>query len=173
MSKFIKTLIIIFLITFLGSNHVEAASTILINDLIENENELDGQVVTIQGEVIGEKMNRGDYSWININDGSNVIGLWLSNSETDKIHYYGDYKNSGDVIEVTGIFYKACKEHGGEPDLHVTGIHIVKDGYKVIEQLSGNKIISSIVLSIITMVIAFVFFKVKKRINMISNNGEN
>jgi len=146
MHKYIKALIIMLLLTSPLSVTVKAESAIDINELIENAKELDGQEVEIQGEVIGESMNRGDYSWININDGTNAIGIWLKKSDADKVVHYGKYENIGDKVKITGTFYRACKEHGGESDVHSSSLKIAEDGYQVKEQIPVTKIVGSVIL---------------------------
>ncbi len=163
MRKLLKTLIIMFvLLAFPLTLNAYAEDVTVINDLIENAKKLNGQEVTVQGEAIGEVMNRGDYSWVNINDGTNAIGIWLSKSDAEKIKYYGNYKNKGDTVNITGIFNRACKEHGGEADVHSNSIEIVENGHNVKEQLSSQKIITAIVLTLITLLSLLFLLKVIK-----------
>ncbi|MDF2944281.1 MAG: hypothetical protein K0S01_3139 [Herbinix sp.] len=162
MRKYIKALIIVLLISAPLSVSVKAESLIDINELIENAKELDGQEVTIQGEAIGESMNRGDYSWININDGTNAIGIWLKKSDADKVLRYGNYKYIGDIVKITGVFHRACVEHGGEADLHSNSLEIVKNGYQVKETIASEKVISAIVLIPCALFMLILFFKRKK-----------
>lgn len=159
MYKYIKTLIVSLLILSSFTIKVEAAEITDINDLIENAKELDGQEVTVQGEAIGESMNRGDYSWININDGTNAIGIWLLKEEAEKLSYFGNYKYRGDAVKITGIFHRACKEHGGEADLHYSSIEILKDGYLVTEPISSTKLIVTIILTTSSLIYVFFFIK--------------
>lgn len=154
MCKYIQALILVFALIVSLSINVKAEENTEITDintLIENAKELDGQEVTVQGEAIGERMDRGDYSWVNINDGTNAIGIWLIKSDADKILNYGNYKYKGDTVKITGIFNRACTEHGGEADLHNDSIEIVKQGYQVTEQISSVKIITAIVLVLIAL----------------------
>jgi hypothetical protein len=162
MRKYIKALIIVLLLTAPLSVNVEAESLIDINELIENAKELDGHEITVQGEAIGESMDRGNYSWININDGTNAIGIWLSKSDADKVLNFGNYKNIGDTVKITGIFYRACKEHGGEADLHSNSLEIVEEGYKVKEHITSVKIISAVILIPLVLLILLLFLKTMK-----------
>lgn len=163
MRKIIKALIVILFLTSPFSIKVKAESSLTdINDLIENAKELDGQEVTVQGEAIGERMDRGNYSWININDGTNAIGIWLDGSEADKVSNYGNYKFIGDTVKITGVFHRACKEHGGEADLHSISLEIVKDGYQVKEQISQVKILSAIILTPLALLILVLFIRLIK-----------
>lgn len=158
MHKLFKSLIIILLLTFPLSLNVKAENVIGINDLIEQAKVLDGQEVTVQGEAIGERMDRGNYSWVNINDGSNAIGIWLNKSEAVKISHYGNYKHKGDTVKITGTFNRACKEHGGEADLHTTSIEIVERGYLVKEQIYSAKIITAVILTSFSLLFLIYFF---------------
>jgi hypothetical protein len=162
MRKYIKALIIVLLLTAPLSVNVKAESFIDINELIENAKELDGQEVTVQGEAIGESMDRGNYSWININDGTNAIGIWLSKSDAEKVLNFGNYKNIGDTVKITGIFYRACKEHGGEADLHSNSLEIVEKGYRVKEHITSVKIISVAILIPIALFMLTLYMKLQK-----------
>ncbi|MGB7604815.1 MAG: hypothetical protein WBL93_04995 [Lutisporaceae bacterium] len=160
MYKLLKALIIILLLTFPLSLNVKAEDVMNINDLIEKAKELDRQEVTIQGEVIGERMDRVDFSWININDGTNAIGIWINKSEAVKISHYGNYKYKGDIVKITGTFHRACAEHGGEADLHNKSITIVEDGHPVKEQISSAKIICAAVFTSLALLMYVIFIKV-------------
>lgn len=165
MRKCMETLMIACIIVFSLSLNVKAEDITELNTLIENAKEMDGQEVTVQGEVIGECMDRGDYSWININDGTNAMGVWLSKSEAEKVLNYGNYKYKGDTVKITGVFNRACAEHGGESDLHSNSIEIVEQGHRVNEQLSSVKIVTAIVLAgfaTLMLLGSLKFIKVKK-----------
>lgn len=159
MRKLFKTLIIIFILSFPLTFRVNAESVTSINDLVEKAKALDGQKVTVQGEAVGEPMNRGDYSWVNINDGTNAIGVWLSKSEAAKIKHYGNYKNKGDVVKITGIFNRACKEHGGEADLHADSIELTAEGQHIKEQITSGKLIATGILTSGALLFLVYFFK--------------
>ncbi|HYG56564.1 MAG TPA: hypothetical protein VD902_00650, partial [Symbiobacteriaceae bacterium] len=42
------------------------AAGVTVSDLVEQAKAYDGKQVTLQGEVIGDVMRRGEYGWINI-----------------------------------------------------------------------------------------------------------
>jgi aspartyl-tRNA synthetase len=143
MQKFIKTAFLMVFILLLFSTKVSAKTETGINDLIENAKRVDGKEVVVCGEVIGERMDRGENAWINLSDKTNAIGIWLNNRDADKILNYGNYKKQGDIVSVKGVFHNACKEHGGEADLHCISIEIMKEGKTVNRQLSAAKIIGA------------------------------
>lgn len=153
MYKFLTTLITIVILIFLPTLSVRAEEIVDINNLVEEAKELDGQMVTIQGEAIGEPMIRGNNAWVNINDGTNAVGVWLSRDDAYKIMNYGNYKTKGDMVKITGIFYRDCREHGGEPDLHGMQVQIVTTGYAVQENVSTGKVISATLLSVVSLIL--------------------
>lgn len=163
MLKNTKILILIFLISISFTVTCVASDNITkINDLIEKSASLNNTEITVQGEVIGEALERGEYAWININDTTNAIGVWVKQSDADRIKFYGDYKHKGDIIKVTGVFYKSCPEHGGDVDIHSTDIEIVETGNEVTEEISHTKVLVTAVL-FITMLIIFRLFRHKNK----------
>jgi hypothetical protein len=134
-----------------------AADVIPINDLVEKSLQYDGQEVTVEGEAIGEVLERGDGAWININDGGNAIGIWMSLEDAESIGYFGDYKSIGDTIRVTGIFFRNCTAHGGDVDIHCEKLAIAAPGHPVKETISPAKAIVSGLL-VIFAISALIFF---------------
>lgn len=108
-------------------------------ELIDNAKQFDGKTVVYGGEVIGDIMIRGDYAWININDGDNAIGIWINTTLIKDIVYTGSYKSAGDAIEITGIFHRACPEHGGDLDIHAQGLRKISPGKIFQEKLNLGK----------------------------------
>lgn len=159
MYKIIKTLAIILPIFLMSPVKAEAAVITPINDLVENAKALDGQEITIQGEPIGEEMERGNYSWINVNDGTNAIGIWLDSKTAGLIKSYGDYKHIGDTLQITGVFHRACTQHGGEADIHMNLLTIEKTGYLVKEQVPLTKLIITLILMGVGLSFSLVYFR--------------
>ncbi|MCK9594126.1 MAG: DNA-binding protein [Candidatus Omnitrophica bacterium] len=108
-------------------------------DLIRRAKEYDGKSVVYQGEVIGDKMSRGKFVWINVHDGDNALGVWASEELAGNIRVTGAYKHRGDIIRVSGIFNRSCQKHGGDLDIHAQAIDKVSDGIKVKEKISVVK----------------------------------
>lgn len=157
--KSIILLSIFFLFLVMTSSRGYAAETVTINQLIENTAKYDNLVVTVEGEVIGEALERGDFAWINLNDTTNAIGIWLKLSDTKQLQYYGDYGHSGDIVKITGKFSRACSEHGGDFDIHCSRIEVVEKGWIVSEIVSSNKIMTTVVLSIIASILLAGYIK--------------
>jgi len=98
------------------------AQSISSAELIDNAKQFDGKTVVYIGEVIGDIMIRGEYAWVNVNDGKNAIGVWINKDLIKDIHYMGSYKFKGDVVEVSGTFNRACLQHGGDLDIHAQSL---------------------------------------------------
>ena len=115
------------------------AQSVSSNELINNAKQYDGKIVTYEGEAIGDIMNRANFAWVNINDGNNAIGIWISGPLAKSINYTGSYKSKGDRIEITGVFHRACPEHGGDLDIHAQAIRKTGTGRIIPEELNIGK----------------------------------
>jgi hypothetical protein len=84
-------------------------------------------------------MRRGESAWVNISDGNNALGVWMSAKEAKEIEFAGNYKNQGDNLEVTGVFHRACLEHGGDMDIHVKKLRKLAAGREIKRSLHADK----------------------------------
>lgn len=166
MCKIFKACFLILLLILPITVHAHAAEQTEINQLIEQATGLDGKGVTVQGEAIGEVLKRGDYSWVNINDGTNAIGVWMITADAQKISSFGNYKNKGDTVRIDGIFHRACAEHGGEADIHSNTMTIVEKGYPTVAQIPFDKIIAAILLGFAAMVLVLFLHKKLKYVSV-------
>jgi len=123
------------------------AQPISSSDLINNAKQYDGKTVVYAGEVIGDIMPRGEFAWVNVNDNENAIGIWIDADLTKDLLYTGSYKSKGDWIEVTGVFHRACLEHGGDLDIHAQKLTKISQGRFISEEVPINKKKLSIYLS--------------------------
>ncbi|MDD2690051.1 MAG: DNA-binding protein [Candidatus Omnitrophica bacterium] len=108
-------------------------------ELINNAKQLDGRTVVYEGEVIGDIMVRGNYAWLNVNDADNAIGIWMNAALIKDIVYSGSYKSAGDIVEIVGVFHRACPEHGGDLDIHAQGLRKISSGKLFKEKLNLGK----------------------------------
>ena len=115
-------------------------------ELINNAKQYDGKTVTYSGEVIGDVMLRGNFAWININDGDNALGIWINAGLTKEINFTGTYKSQGDVLEIIGVFHRSCLEHGGDLDIHAQSLRKLAGGRMVNQRLNLDKRNLSLVL---------------------------
>lgn len=116
------------------------AQVISSKELIENAKYYDGKEITFEGEVIGDIMERGDFCWINLNDGKSAIGVWLKKDMAKEIEYKGSYRFKGDWVRIRGIFNRNCFQHGGNLDIHAISLERIKKGHPVQEKLDSSKL---------------------------------
>lgn len=124
--------------------------------LVENADAWNGRVVSFTGEAIGERMVRGAWAWIHLNDdaymwrsieeGANFGGynsghsVWLAAGLARTVGTFGDYKHAGDVVRVVGEFHAACPEHGGDMDIHATRLEVVRSGRPVTHVVDRSRV---------------------------------
>ena len=106
------------------------AEPILSSELIENPQKYNGKEVVYEGEVIGQIMRRKLGAWVNINDGQNSLGIWAPLDAVEGIEYQGGYGVKGDIVQVKGIFYNACSDHGGDLDIHAISLRKIRSGWQ-------------------------------------------
>jgi hypothetical protein len=132
--------------------------------LVENANLWNGRMVTFKGEAIGERMVREKMAWVHLNDdaymeknieeGASLGGynsghaIWLSAELARKIRILGDFKHEGDIVKVAGIFNAACREHGGDMDIHASSMEILRVGHPVHHVVNTDRIMVAAVLFI-------------------------
>ena len=140
--------------------------------LVENAKFWDGRSLEFMGEAIGEAFCRGSMAWIHVNDDAYmwenieegaVLGgfnsgqaVWLSAELAAKIRFFGDYKHEGDVISVKGVFNAACREHGGDMDIHASELTVVKAGHPVAHVVKTGRLLSGVILvALAALVVVF------------------
>jgi len=163
MRKILQTLILCVVLVIPFSLNARAADTVSINSLIENAKAMDGKEISVQGEAIGEMLERGDYCWVNINDGTNAIGIWMKTTDARSITRYGDYKNQGDTVRITGTFRRACAEHGGEADIHSASFQIVRRGYPVVRPVFTGKVTAALLLVALAGCLTVFYLKISRK----------
>ena len=133
------------------------AQPISSTELINKAREYDGKRVVYEGEVVGDVMARGDFVWANVNDGENAIGIWLSKELAGEIRFAGSYHATGDRLEITGVFHRACIQHGGDVDIHAQNIRKISPGRSVGEELNtGKRNLTFVLLGVLALVLIFV-----------------
>jgi hypothetical protein len=132
------------------------------SELINNAKDYDGKLITYSGEAIGNIMVRGNFAWVNLNDGQNALGVWMSAALAKEINFVGAYKSRGDNLEIVGVFHRACLEHGGDLDIHANSLRKVSSGRIVKDKLNSDKVnLSLILLGVIFFVWILTLFKHK------------
>ena len=117
------------------------------SQLIDQAGEYDGQKLVYSGEVIGDILHTGDHVWLNVSDGSNALGVWVLNDLANVAEVPGRYKQRGDIIRVSGTFYRACPEHGGDMDLHADTVTLIERGYPISHAVPAWKVWLAVLLT--------------------------
>jgi hypothetical protein len=148
-SLLIAAVVLIFCCALGGAFAQSFSST----DLIQRAKELDGQTVAYSGEVIGDVMCRGTHCWVNVNDGSNAIGIWAEEAPARAIAFTGSYSARGDTVAAIGMLHRSCAEHGGDLDIHAVSLEVFKPGHQVSEKISMAKVRFVLILAAITLLL--------------------
>ncbi|MFA5223942.1 MAG: DNA-binding protein [Candidatus Omnitrophota bacterium] len=158
--KICPVILFLILIGYLGSPVFSQG--ISSSELIKGAKEYDTKTVTFTGEAIGDVMIRGEFAWVNINDGENSLGVWMSASLAREIKFTGSYETQGDRLEVTGRFNRACLEHGGDLDIHVQKLRKISPGMRINRILHpGKKNLSLILFGALFLIWILTLFRHK------------
>jgi hypothetical protein len=139
-----------------ASGRAGQLETLRSRELIENSAAWDGREVTFSGEVIGEAMPRSGGAWLHLNDDAyqwrNIeegeplggynsgLAVWVPKASLRPLRFFGDYRHTGDVVLVRGTFHAACREHGGDLDIHATSLEMVREGHPVAHRLNLGRL---------------------------------
>ena len=124
-----------------GIAPVQASGSLLMNNSLD----YDGREVVYFGEVVGV-MKRGPSAWVNVHDGIYGIGVYAPVELVNDTLMAGSYDAKGTMVEVTGVFNRACPEHGGDADIHAVKIRIVARGYPLEHPVSSTEILLTLSL---------------------------
>jgi len=149
------------------------AETVRIQDgavLIEQGKVLDGKDVVFDGEVIGDIMRRGDHAWINVLSNGTAIGVWITEQQRALINLTGHFDVIGDRVQITGVFHRACVEHGGDLDIHADSLQVIQDGIHTHTPLDIRRLLVAAVLLLLACIsLAWLFWprsnRGRRRIN--------
>jgi len=122
---------------------------IKINDLIEHSHEFDGRQVTITGEAIGDLMDRGKISWLNISDPGNAIGVYGPPEMFAEIKHLGRYRHRGDSVRITGIFHRSDPEQGGDLVIAASQLEVIRVGAYLADPVGTPRIIAAIFAALV------------------------
>lgn len=158
--KIAASLTIIMVIVFSPLFSQSEDQTISSSTLVEKANSWDGRTVSFMGEAIGEAMRRGAMCWVHLNDdaymwknieeGTKLGGynsgqaIWVPADLASKISFFGDYLYDGDVVKVSGVFHAACREHGGDMDIHAEVLEIVRVGYPIAHRINRRRLMQGV-----------------------------
>ena len=133
-------------------------------ELVDNAEDFDKKNVTYTGEVIGDIMRRGDYAWLNVQDKFGTISVWAPGEMAALIFHQGSYAYTGDAIEVTGKFFRADPNLGGELYIRADGLRIVARGHKNRYFLNPLKVKTSLMFLSLAVLLLTIQSIIRKRV---------
>lgn len=127
-------------------------------ELINNALKLDKQEIELQGEAVGEVIERDNGKcWINIFDGSNAIGVYIDIEEAKKIGIFGTHKFKGDIVAIKGKLFANDESTGGELDVQGKSLKVMTPGHPILHPVPLWKIIFA-VAGVISTALAYIFW---------------
>jgi hypothetical protein len=151
--------VVLILVSFYNS--AASAELISLEEIAANPEKFDSQIITVKGEVIGKfiKGNNADTGWINIISDKRNLGVYAPTHKINDIIYFGSYKERGDIVAATGVFYLNCPQHQ-ERGLHLLDLKIVSRGGPTPDLVGGTKKNLVLVLAAVFLLIIILgFFK--------------
>ncbi len=161
MQKILLILIVVWTVALVIPCSAENIGSRTAAELIENGKLLDGSEVSMTVEMIGDVMSRGEFAWVNGLDSTGAMGFWIPSDQASKVKVLGNGKFKGDTVRISGIFHRACQEHGGDMDIHVSYLAIIKPGYSFTRKIPDEKIRWSVLLTVTGLIIGGFYYKVR------------
>jgi hypothetical protein len=133
---------------------------VTLNQLVEESKTFDGKTVIVTGEALTEAMERGEYAWVNINDGTNAMGVFMPIESVKAIKSYGNYHRYGDQIEIEAVFNRSCVQHGGDMELHLVKYLSVVPGHDREMPVKTLNLLIAVILTIMTGALVVYYLKI-------------
>ncbi len=124
-----------------------SAQIVTCQQLINEAAVWDGKTVSIAGEVVGDILRAGKFEWLNVNDGTNALGVWTDTLDVEGMEIVpGNYSITGTSLEVEGIFNRTCSLHSGETDIHLVNVKVVGEHNEVTHPVDGDRLLYAAIL---------------------------
>lgn len=116
----------------LGQRPPAAASVLAPAEAVARARELDGSVVQVRGEAIGEALRAdAEHCWVNVLGDGRAIGVWVPNKLAERLGAFGEWASRGDIVVVAGVIHAGCDQHGGDLDIHAGKLSVEQAGEAV------------------------------------------
>ncbi len=136
-----------------------------IRDLINVDENMDGKMVIVTGEVVGEAIVAdSEHRWISISQDGSAIGIYMSVAEADNIQHYGRYGEIGDIITVSGTFHVDCPEHDGDIDVHAASVEMTTDGSAAVHEIDTFKFFVAIAILVLGLSLGVLYWRLTERL---------
>jgi hypothetical protein len=149
--------LVLFILSAASAAASQETGPVPVSQLVSRAKDFDARNIVVQGEVLGDLMQRGEYVWLNLMDDGTAIGVWARAKDLPEIGYLGGYWAKGDILRVEGIFHRACPDHGGDLDLHAVSITTVQKGSPAIVETRKGRVAMAIGFCLTGAVLAFLW----------------
>lgn len=131
---------------------------------IEFTDEEDGAEVTVQGEAIGEALVAPDGNrWVNLLGDGTALGVVMRARDADTIPTFGEYRQQGATVRVTGTLQRGCDEHGGDLDLHATSVVVLDGGEEIPRAVHPAKLWLALAALVGAFLLWFRYLQLRRR----------
>ena len=135
-----------------------AVTSTTIEELASRGKDFHGQLISFQGEAIGDLINSSDGRiWLTLRDQRAAIGVIIDVQMAAQISNLGRYQVEGTTVEITGVFHLACDEHDGPTDVHATSLTVVSPGGVVPQTFNFNLLLFGLVLALAGGILTIVY----------------
>jgi hypothetical protein len=129
-----------------------------VKSLIEQGVSYDGKTVSITGEVIGDILYRKDCVWINVlSPEGTAIGIKTTLNAIQKIQLTGNYRQRGDTVSVSGVFYRFNRAELGETMILAKDINVLAPGQKTSVPVTIQKAGTALLLLLISLGLSLLY----------------
>ncbi|MDR0349926.1 MAG: hypothetical protein LBH64_00030 [Coriobacteriales bacterium] len=126
--------------------------------------QLEGQSVTFQGEVVGDILNAEEgYKWLMLQDGGASISVLVAEHEISKVTRLGRYGQIGTRLEVSGRFRTDCPDHDGLTDVHATKLVVIDEGSVSESRFVARELEVGALLIIVGLCLLVVHWRLRER----------
>jgi hypothetical protein len=157
-----RLLVLLALVLAIGAPAL--AGEVAVTDLLIDGGAFDGEVITVQGELVGDFQRRGEWTWVQVNDdpyaevpvpeggalagGNSGIAVRFPTVMFDGAGFEapGAYGVRGPVVLVTGEWRYHDEDRGGESYLDVIGFEIVERERRFDEEMPLGVLLAGVAL---------------------------
>jgi hypothetical protein len=126
--------------------------------------QLDGQEVVVQGEVVGDILvaEKG-FRWLALQDGGATVSVLVREEDAEKVARLGRYGQVGTHLEVTGEFHVDCAEHDGLTDVHATEVVVIDEGSSSDDAFDTRKLEIGALLVVVGACLLVIHWRLRER----------
>lgn len=148
-----------------GGGNVGVATECTVAELAAVYEDMDGAVVKVTGEVVGEAIpaDDGEHTWISISQDGTAMSVYMSDADAETIQHFGSYGEIGDTITVEGIYHVDCSSHDGDLDIHVTSMTLDDEGSASVAEIDTTRLYVAVAVVAVGLALGFVYWRLKER----------